>query len=98
MSQIIKPTIAEKHPLAALGVFGHIQFADYSLNVGNIAMVKYHENGAVHVYLLSGSRLEFTGEDAKAFETAVNDAATALLRQMQQQIVAVPPGTRIANH
>lgn len=99
MSMIIQPPSAAQHPLAAMSIFSHIQFGNYSIGLGSIVMVEHHESGDVRVRLIAGEPLELTGDDAKAFLSAINELATAALRQLNQSgIVAVPPGTRIANH
>lgn len=99
MSTIIRPPSAAQHPLAALSVFGHLQFGNYSVGLGSIVMVEHHESGDVRIRLITGEPLELIGNDARAFLDAINDLAMAALRQINQSgIVAVPPGTRIANH
>lgn len=95
MNRIILPATDKPHELSAFDVFGFFGVDNRTIRINSIESVEQRPGNALIVIMASGQQHRFEDEAATEFIDKISNFADAALRQMQSQIVGVPPGTRV---
>lgn len=97
-NRIILPATDKLHELSAFDVFGFFRIDNRTIRINSIESVELRPGGALIVLMASGQEHSYQDKAAIEFIEKISNFAEAALRQMQSNLVAVPPGTQIRQH